>query len=222
MSKLLDQLDTEHVRRAVAEAEEQTAGEIVPYVVERSGGYEVALWRGAGALALLAVGLMLLAALLYDGWGLAWLYTGWGVALAALAGGLLGAALTAFIAPLKRLLAGTERLDRTVHAQAMKAFVEEEVFATRDRTGILLFVSLFEHRIEVLGDSGINARVEPEAWAGIVERIRDGIRDGHFTDGLVEAIARCGALLERHGVEIRPDDENELPDRVRTRRDEPG
>ncbi len=221
MDKLLAQLDTDRVREAVAEAETRTAGEIVPYVVPRSGTYEVAIWRGAVLLALVVMAGVLLTARLYDGWGFGWLFAAWGLALATLAGGVVGALLAAFVRPLKRLLAGADRLDRAVHRRAMAAFVEEEVFATEERTGILLFISLFEHRIEVIGDSGINARVEPEAWEGIVERLRDDIRGGHFTDGLVEAIARCGALLERSGVEIQPDDENELPDRVRIERDEP-
>jgi putative membrane protein len=103
-----------------------------------------------------------------------------------------------------------------VHRRALQSFVEEEVFATRDRTGILLFVSLREHRIEVLGDTGINEQVEPDDWAEIVARIRRGIRNDNLTEGLVEAIGMCGRLLERRGVNIRPDDTNELSDTVRT------
>ncbi|PSQ68554.1 MAG: hypothetical protein BRD26_08095, partial [Bacteroidetes bacterium QH_1_64_81] len=95
-------------------------------------------------------------------------------------------------------------------------FVEEEVFDTRDRTGILLFVSLREHRIEVVGDTGINQQVEADDWAEVVTRIRRGIQNDNLTEGLVEAIERCGRLLEEKGVDIRPDDENELTDTVRT------
>ena len=101
----------------------------------------------------------------------------------------------------------------------MRAFVEEEVFLTRDRTGILLFISLFEHRIEVLGDAGINRHVTADEWTDVVLRIREGIRGGHLADGLVEAIGMCGHLLDRGGIEVRPDDENELPDGVRIRKE---
>ena len=77
--------------------------------------------------------------------------------------------------------------------------------------------SLFEHRIEVIGDAGINQKVTPEEWTDVVLRIREGIKAGNVADGLVAAIGMCGALLERGGVEIRPDDINELSDDIRIR-----
>lgn len=216
MDTMIDRLDVERTQDAVGQAEERTAGEIVPVVVPRSDEYEVAVWRGAGIAILLALGVVLLVLRFYDGWGLGWLFAPWGVALSVLAAGTGGALLSAYVSPVQRLLAGTDRLDETVHRRAMQAFVEEEVFDTRDRTGILLFVSLREHRIEVLGDAGINQHVEPDDWAEVVARIRRGIRNDNLTEGLVEAIEMCGRLLEQKGVDIRPDDENELSDTVRT------
>ncbi len=216
MPALLSDADLERIRAAVAEAERRTSGEIVPYLVERSGGYEVAVWRGAS---LAALGTMLVAVLvlqLYDGWALGWLYASWGMALLVSLAGVAGA-LLATVAPLKRALAGEARLARTVHRRASLAFLDEEVFSTRERTGILLFVSLFEHRIEVLGDAGINRQVTADEWVEVVDTVRRGITGGRLADGLVEAIGMCGALLETKGVAIRPDDTDELPDGMRLR-----
>lgn len=218
--KLITEAERERIREAVAAAEGRTAGEIVPYIIAQSGGYEVAIWRGASVAAVLALGLALLISSVYTGWGLGWLYTNWGTALAALVAGTLGALVTAYVPAVKRWVAGTDRLSRTVHRRAMQAFVEEQIFKTRDRTGILLFISLFEHRIEVLGDEGINQKVTEDEWVDVVLRIRKGIKEGHLADGLVEAIEMCGHLLERQGVAIRPDDANELPDDIRIRRDD--
>jgi putative membrane protein len=216
MQMHIDRLDESQIRDAVQRAESRTAGEIVPVLVPRSGDYEVVTWRGAAAASLLTLTAILLLLSLYDGWGLGWLYTAWGVVLPVLGAGTVGALLATYLAPVQRLLAGNDLLDETVHRRALQSFVEEEVFDTRDRTGILLFVSLREHRIEVLGDSGINRQVEPDDWAEIVARIRTGIRNDNLTQGLVEAIDMCGRLLERRGVDLRADDENELADRVRT------
>ena len=218
MDTMIDRLDLDRIREAVSRAEEQTAGEIVPVVVPRSDDYTDAIWRGAGAAVLLTLMAVMLTLRFYTGWGLGWLFAPWGVALSVLAAGTVGALLTRYIYPLQRLLAGSERLDETVHRRALQAFVEEEVFDTRDRTGILLFVSLREHRIEVLGDTGINQHVEPDDWAEVVARIRRGIKNDNLTEGLVEAVEMCGRLLERKGVDVRPDDENELTDTVRTPR----
>ena len=104
---------------------------------------------------------------------------------------------------------------RRVHRRAALAFLDEEVFDTRDRTGILIFVSLFEHRIEVLGDTGINAKVQPEEWVEVVDLIREGILARDLAGGLVSGIERCGDLLNRRGVAVRPDDTDELHDGVR-------
>lgn len=213
---MIDRLDRDRIREAVGRAEERTAGEIVPVVVPRSDDYGVAVWRGAGAAVLIALAVVLFTLRMYTGWGLAWLFAPWGVALVGLAAGTAGALLARYVYPLQRILAGSERLDETVHRRALQAFVEEEVFDTRDRTGILLFVSLREHRIEVLGDTGINQQVAPDDWAEVVARIRRGIKNDNLTEGLVEAIEMCGGLLERKGIEVAPDDENELTDTVRT------
>ncbi|MCS3629542.1 putative membrane protein [Salinibacter ruber] len=216
MDTMIDGLDQDRIRDAVGRAEERTAGEIVPVVVPRSDDYEVAVWRGVGAATLVVLTGVLLTLQFYDGWGLGWLFAPWGVALSVLVAGTVGGVLARYVYPLQRLLVRSDRLDEIVHRRAMQAFVEEEVFDTRDRTGILLFVSLREHRIEVLGDAGINRQVEPDDWANVVARIQRGIQNNNLTDGLVEAVEMCGGLLERKGVDIRPDDENELTDSVRT------
>lgn len=218
MSKpILSKADQERIREAVDHAETQTAGEIVPYIINRSGRYEIALWRGGALGALVAGAIGLLIAWLYNGWGLGWLYSAWGMALVMSLGGVLAALLVGAIPSLRRWMAGPGRVAQRVHRRAEAAFLEEEVFQTRDRTGILLFVSLFEHRIEVIGDAGINKAVAQEDWEDVVHRIRTGIKQGKFADGLVDAIKMCGDLLHRSGVGIRDDDEDELSDEVRIR-----
>ncbi len=220
MKDLFTEDDRVRIREAVAQAEGRTSGEIVPYIVPQSASYDAAVWRGASLSAILALCVIMLILQLYQGWSLSWLYASWSLAVLVLAAGTLGAVATAYVAPLKRLLAGNALLDREVHQRAMQAFIEEEVFSTRERTGILLFISLLEHRIEVVGDAGINQKVTPDEWTDVVLRIREGIKAGKVADGLVAAIGLCGELLERGGVEIRPDDINELSDDLRIRDDE--
>lgn len=214
---LFSDAEREAIRVAVAGAETRTAGEIVPYVVRRSGTYQVAVWRAASFGALLVAAVSLAVAWIYDGWGLSWIYSAGWMAVAMTVGGVVGALLGSSVDPLRRLLAGADRLDERVHRRAAEAFLEEEVFDTRDRTGILLFVSLFEHRIEVVGDVGINAKVKQEEWVEVVDLIRKGILNGSLADGMVSAIERCGELLHRRGVEIRVDDTDELSDEIRVR-----
>ena len=108
-------------------------------------------------------------------------------------------------------------LTRRVRRRAAVAFLDEEVFNTEDRTGILIFLSLFERRVVVLGDAGINSKVGEEEWAAITDAIAAGIHAGRPGEALVEGIGACGRLLARRGVEIQPDDRNELRDDLRRR-----
>ncbi|MDX1740415.1 MAG: TPM domain-containing protein [Rhodothermales bacterium] len=212
--------DRESIRRAVETAETRTSGEIVPFVIDRCDDYEVAVWRGAVLAAAFGLVAALLFLRIYEGWGFAWLHTPWGPATVALVFGLVGAGVVTLIPGMRRALAGPSRLAENVHNRAMRAFVEEEVFKTRDRTGILLFISLFERRIEVLGDEGINRAVSDGDWVDVVQTVRAGIRSGQITDGIVEAISKCGVLLKDHGLEIQPDDTDELSNRLRFESDD--
>ncbi len=214
LEKYFSAEDLAEIQKAVGEVEESTSGEIVPYVVLQSDGYEGTPWRGAlmfaFAASLLADGLHQLGRF----WGLeGYLWIG----LPPLLGGALGYAATMWIPWLRRSLIPREVMDRRVTRRAAVAFLEEEVFATRERTGILIFLSLFEHQVHVMGDSAINARVADEEWEEIVSNIAEGIRSGRAKEALMESLAKCGELLERRRVVRRPDDRNELSDHLRTR-----
>ena len=208
--------DREEIREATEAAEERTAGEVVSYVVGRSDYYPETFWMAAALGALAAA----LAAAIWHGrlglWGgspLAW------ITLPAFAGAALGLLVAWLLPPLRRWLIRPSELDRRVAARAAEAFIEEEIFDTRERTGVLIFVSLFEHRVLVLADSGIHRKVAPETWAEMSDGVARGIRQGQASEALVEAIRECGRLLEEHGLERAHDDRNELADHLRMRRD---
>jgi putative membrane protein len=210
VDKFFSARERELVERAVGSAEGRTSGEIVPVVVARSDEYLGASWKAATLGALAAVGV---AEALHLGLGMWGTSEVW-IVLPAAVGAALGFAAGAFVPWLRRLVLSGEEMDREVRQRAVEAFVKHEVFATRERTGVLVFLSLFERRVVVLGDSGINARVKAGEWDDIVAGIVAGIKRGQPGQALVDAIGRCGDLLQREGVERRADDTNELPDRL--------
>lgn len=196
---------------AVKDAEAATSGEIVPYVVEQCDRYEVVAWRCAMAGGLLASAVSLLY-LERSTWPV---LTAWELSLAVLAVLALGWAAGRYVPWVKRVVAGHALIDRRIAQRAAEAFVAEEVFNTRDRTGILIFLSLMERRVIVLGDAGINSKVKPAEWEDVVNVIVQGIKEGRPADGLVAGIGKAGALLHNDGVARRPDDTDELPDALR-------
>jgi putative membrane protein len=209
-----DQAAQDAVARAVSAAEERTAGEIVTYVVGECDPYPEATWRGGVYGALLAVAGAAGLHAASGAWGASLLV--WSL-LPAFGGALLGMLAGDRVPRLRRLLVPKAVLERRVALRAETAFLEEEVFATRDRSGILIFLALFEHRAVVLGDSGINQVVPPGEWQSVVDDLVAGIRAGEATGAMVRAVDRCGRLLEERGVRIRPDDVDELRDAPRVR-----
>lgn len=212
LENLFSEQDKKRIAEAVKEAEQRTSGEIVPFVVGRSDTYSEA-WLRAGTL--LAFFTLFLFAVADIGTDL-WLPFGYAEAsLIIIVAFGIGALLASYVPAIKRLLIPGSMLQQRVDERAALAFIDEEVFDTRDRTGIMIFISLFERRVRILGDTGINAQVKQEEWDSIVGIIIDAIRNGAAAEGMLEAIWKCGELLERKGVEIRPDDTNELDDHIR-------
>lgn len=211
VDRFLGAEDLAAVEAAVREAEEASGGEIVPYVVDASDAYPGAAWTaaawGAVAAPLAAAGLVEW----LEPWG------GWPLwmTLPAFAGAGAGFLAGRWIEPLRRLVVPAPVAERRVGQRAAAAFLDEEVFLTRDRTGVLIFVSLFEHRVVVLADSGIHRRVPEGSWDAVVAEAVIGLRAGKAGAALADAVRRVGALLAEHGVPLAADDRNELADRVR-------
>ncbi|MEE4271011.1 MAG: hypothetical protein V2I67_05030 [Thermoanaerobaculales bacterium] len=206
--------DLEAVSEAAKGAEDRTSGEIVPYVVGACDEYPEAGWKAA-AFGLLAGAAGGFAAHFLGGfWGgsvLQW------IVVPAVVLAFVGCCLCRWVPAVRRSFVRDEILDLRARRRAAVAFVDEEVFSTRDRTGILIFVAVFEHRVIVMGDAGINRAVPDGAWAGIVDDLVAGIRSGDTASALIGGIAECGRLLEKYRVEIRPDDTDELPNELRLR-----
>lgn len=206
------QQDLERIKAAVRTAEDKISGEIVPVFVERSGTYSIAVYRGF----LLLAGLAFLAIIVFDRYipALA-IYDPLLIFLSITLAGFIGAGVTTFIEPLKRLLMSQSHMDKVTRQRAENAFLQEEVFNTRHRTGIMLFISFFEHEVIVMADRGISKVVEQKEWDKMVRAITENVRLGKVTEGIEAAILRCGEVLLEKGFLKTVDDVNELRDDLR-------
>ncbi|MEY3405636.1 MAG: hypothetical protein RL161_1066 [Bacteroidota bacterium] len=200
------------IREAVNQAEKNISGEIVPVFVERSGHYTVANYRGVVIGSLLFFVLIILFDRFFPQWAV---YDPLLIMLIVSLGGILGAVLPQFLPWLKRTLITRDQLEHTTKQRAETAFLQEEVFNTRHRTGIMLFVSFFEHEVIVMADRGISKVVEQKEWDNLVAIITKGISSGDVVGGMEAAIRRCGEILTEQGFTKTHDDINELPDDLR-------
>jgi putative membrane protein len=204
--------DRTRVSLAVQTAEQRTSAEIVPMIVSRSGLYRDARHRNGLSLALLVLagGLTFEAAWLPWGWhaaNAAWLL------LATLAAYALGAWLGTF-APVIRIMTSAERMRQKVKLRAERAFSQHAISQTRERTGVLVMVSLLERQVYVLPDRDIGNRVTPEEWASVASAAVERLKADDLVGGLCAAIDRCGELAARVCPARSGDNPNEISDRV--------
>jgi putative membrane protein len=115
----------------------------------------------------------------------------------------------------KRSLLRDRRRNEAVLQRSLAAFTAEGLHHTRDHTGILIFVSLLEHEVEVLADKGINEKVPQGTWDEVVRILTAELKAGRACEGFCKAIERCGVILAEHFP--RPaDDKDELSNRLVT------
>ncbi len=198
--------EKKQVEAAVAAAEKKTSGEIVVLIVPSSYGYPMAEVIGAATFAL-PVSILLT---IYIG-GLFWIGTHdmW------LFMGIFAVSFFLFRFLLKRLLfakrwfISRREVEEEVREAAVTAFYQKGLFRTRDETGVLLFISVFERKVWVLADRGINEKVPKDAWNEVVEVITGGIREKRAAEAICTAVETIGGLLAGK-FPIKPDDTNEL------------
>lgn len=207
--EVLSQEDQAAVHAALVDVERRTVGEVVPVVLERSDSYPGARWGAALAT-------MLIASALLERW-LPWGAPHW-LLLSQIALGAVGFALASLLPDVARRFVSEERADEMAAEEAFQEFFRLGLHETRERTGVLLFVSLFEHRVVVLGDRGIDSKVGTEHWVRTREAILAGIARGSLRDGLVDGIRASGDVLAEHFPWVEGD-RNEVPDRLVVRRE---
>jgi putative membrane protein len=198
--------ERDRVNEAVQDAEKLTAGEIVVMIISASYHYPMANVIGAAvfALVLALIFTTLVGEWLWIGGQNMWLFIGFLTAFF-----ILFHEVIKRIPWLKRIFISEKEIKEEVEEAAITNFFNEELYRTRDETGVLVLISVFEHKVWVLADRGINAKVREGQWDDIVKMIVNGIKQKRQAEAICEAVAKIGGILEDH-FPIKPDDTDEL------------
>lgn len=195
--------DKKRIEEAVRKVERECHAEVVPLLVGQSDNYPGARWRLAVTFSLSVSFLALLffkevspLFLLISQFFTLWL------------GHWVGFPF------LLRFFLARYKTDEEVHQRALKAFWENRMHQTHNRTGILIMLSHLERRAEILCDIGINKKVDQKDWDQILHSLLKAVRGGTLIEGLETSILACGKLVQKHfpqeeGTEQR----NELSDK---------
>lgn len=204
--KFLSMAEQKKVTAAVQEAERRTSGEIVPMIVSCSHDYPMAAATCAVSfgfpLALILT--TLLGKILWIGPQNMWLMLGLFALFYAIVYSLVMRRDW-----LKFYFLSRGQVEREVEEAALAAFYSERLYKTENENGILLYISVLEKKIWILGDRGINEKIDQQVWDSVVTDLTAGIRSGNRCESICAAVQRVGDILQQHFPYHR-DDRDEL------------
>ena len=227
---LLSRADLDAVEAAVRAAETRTTGEIYCVVAEESSDYHATPLAWAAGVALLAPALLLVMGVhvtapdlkMFGGWTADQVEdVGEATARAALIGTLMLQALlflvtliVVAIGPVRRALTPRGLKRDRVRQRAEEQFLAKNLHATRERTGVLIYVSAAERMAELIADETIHGQVDEAAWAAAMAALTAGLRRGEPAAGFAAAVGQCADILAERFPARPGDNPNELPDAV--------
>ncbi|MGH8312733.1 MAG: TPM domain-containing protein, partial [Gammaproteobacteria bacterium] len=181
--------DKARITAAIHAAEKNTSGEFVAVVARVSDHYVFLPLLWAAVAALILPGILYLASV-----PLAWVHI-YQIQLLLF---IVLALVFLFVPELHLQLVPRRvkhsRARRLAHAQ----FYEQGVHMTREHSGVLFFVSLAEHYVEIVADKGIHEKLGEAHWQGIIQTFVTDVQAGRVVDGFVAAIGACGAAMAKH------------------------
>lgn len=197
--------DKKLIKEAILDVELKTSGEIVPVILSQSDFYPASHFRLALIVGFLASIICYYTYNFDDPITLIWIQ---------IPGMLIGYVL-AYIPFIKRIFISKKEIQEEVHQRSLEVFYENKVSMTRERTGIMIFISLLERRVEVLADCGINEKVSKDYWNELVASLSSQIGKGNMIGGVVASIKVCGEALSE-SFPIKDNDKNEISDELIT------
>ncbi|MBN2034775.1 MAG: TPM domain-containing protein [Deltaproteobacteria bacterium] len=206
MRRLISKADRHRVETCVREAESRTRGEIVVMVVPASYHYPIANLLGATAFSF-PVAIAFTPAV----GGLFWVgpHNLWVFLAVLIPLFLVFHEVVKRFHILKRCFIRGKEMDEEVREAAGIQFFRKGLYRTRDEAGVLIYISVFERKVWVLGDRGINAVIPEAQWNGVVATIAQAIKKGEAAEGICRAVDEVGRILRR-SFPVRCDDQNEL------------
>jgi putative membrane protein len=195
------QEDHDAIAAAIRAAEARTCGQIVCVLSHASSDYAYVPILWSTVLALLAPWPLIY----FTHWSVQKIYL-WQLAI------FVAAGLVFSWMPLRMMLVPRSLRRALAHRAALEQFVVRRIANTKNRSGVLIFVSLAEHYARIIADDGIAQKVHNADWQAAIDALTAHMRDGRIAAGFIAAVERCGTVLAAHAP---PDGSpNTLPDRL--------
>lgn len=200
----LTKADIDSIKKSIEKAEIKTSGEIVPVILSQSDDYLYTHYMCSLIFSFLAI--VILEQGIID--------TNISSALITFIFAVIGYLLPMH-GTIKRIFLLKKEINEEVEQKALQCFYANKLHQTRDKTGVLIYISLLERKINILGDLGINEKVGQAFWDEEVNILSKSIKNNNITEGLNKIINRIGDKLSEH-FPIKDDDTNELKNELIT------
>ena len=207
MARDLSPSERQKVTEAITKVEKTTRGEIVAVAARQSDDYIHVPLHIAAALAL-ALPFCGVAFNHYFPWyaiGMSWLFV-------SQLGIFIVAALLLSLPALRYHITPRRLMQKYASRNASHQFLALNTGSTQGRTGVLMFVSILERYVEIIGDTGITSKVDKQIWQRIVDDMLPLLKQHKTSDAMILAVERCGAELAQYFPPGKTNP-NELPDR---------
>lgn len=199
VSQLFSEDDRKRIADAIREAEQKTSAEIVTVVTTASGRYDRAEDIVGFLTALLAVTIGWLTCPAFHSkpvWESGPSASGlMPVLVSMVVGFVAGGALASRLPVLRLPFIPKKELEEEVQRAAREAFMTSRIRNTAGGTGILIFVSFYEHRVIVLPDDAILEKLPDQDWGMLCDAIVSNLKAGRPAEALESAVASCGEIL---------------------------
>ena len=207
----LSESEADRIDARIAHIEARVGVQIVTAIIEKADAYVEIPWKAFALGTTVAAFIVVLGDWLRPDWPAA--HASLWHALASLGVGAACALVTVFAPPVARLFLRETRRDVEVRHYAESLFLRRELFRTRGRNGVLILVSRFERKVEILPDVGLHDRVSEADWGEVMARMARRLAEARFFDALEDGLGRTEELLAGKGFRAAPGSEDELPDR---------
>jgi len=190
--------------------EKRTGVELVAVVVDKCDTYPEIPWKAFAVGAAVGALVLSIQSVIRPAWFT--VYREIFLMLTVLGTGMTAALLSIFWPPFTRLFLDGTRAEVETKQYAQSFFLEREIFSTRERTGILLLISLLEHKVVILPDSGIRSRIDPKTLNSVISHMASDLREGNCfqaLEGGLTVLEKSLLVAGFKGVDGAPD---EIPD----------
>jgi len=205
----------------IAAFETATGVQLVTTMLSRCDDYPEIPWKAFAAGAVCGA-LVVMLAMLAPGFSMPHALAGLSSEMTlvlVLGAGLVSGGIAIVVPPVARLFLSAARAEGEVRQAAQALFLEHELFNTGTRTGVLMLVSTFEHRVVVLADRGLRAQLPDGALDEVVVAMTAALQSAAWSAAFAAGIEKLEAIVRAHGFTGRGE-RNTLPDHLDSHRGE--